>query len=245
MGQMNFLKGGYTGTLGTTYGVKQRRTIFVKAKPFSHTPHNKAQKDSFSAFTCLQRFCAQVNKSFWQYTGLSDKGRNKMNVTAEFFKAMVSEHRFKFEKVLDVIPEKAEFSVHSFEFVEETQTFKIGMAVDSPYSADPTAKMFVGVFTPDGRCVADTERQAMQGEVELPTMYTNKTNAYAVAILAVSQDGKYGMIASSCHALKSEVIVGETWFPNVMGNGVWYYVEVETLKGEGVNVSYSAETLTF
>lgn len=44
MGKMNFLQGGYTGTLGETYGVKQRRTVFAKAKPFSHTPHNQTQK---------------------------------------------------------------------------------------------------------------------------------------------------------------------------------------------------------
>ena len=82
MGQMNFLQGGYTGTLGQTYGVKQRRTVYAKARPFSHTPHNKAQRDSFSAFSILQRFCAGINKNFWQYSGLSDRKRNRQNVTA-------------------------------------------------------------------------------------------------------------------------------------------------------------------
>lgn len=243
MGKMNFLQGGYTGTLGETYGVKQRRTVFAKAKPFSHTPHNQTQKDSFTAFGCLQRFSALLNKTFWQYTGLSDKGRNRLNVTAQFFKPMVSDHAFNFNKVFDVIQQKEDFSVESFVFEEEAQRFTITVHLTDEIIADPEAKIFIGIYAPDGKALAALSARADSTEYYLPTVFTNKTNAYAVAILSTIEGGKRGMVASSYKSLRSDIVVGECWFPNNMDNGVWGYTDPGRLTAIGAVTDVQGEKL--
>lgn len=243
MGKMNFLQGGYTGTLGETYGVKQRRTVFAKAKPFSHTPHNQIQKNSFTAFGCLQRFSALLNKTFWQYTGLSDKGRNRMNVTAEFFKPMVSDHLFNFNKVFDVVPQKEELEVQGFAFNEETQTFGVTINVYSTIEEDPEARLFIGVYAPDGKPLAALNTHADGATYNLPTVFTNKTNAYAVAILSTVEGGKRGMVASSYKSLRSDIVVGQCWFPNNMHNGVWGYTDPGRLTAIGAVTDVQGERL--
>ena len=243
MGKMNFLQGGYTGTLGETYGVKQRRTVFAKAKPFSHTPHNQTQKDSFTAFGCLQRFSALLNKTFWQYTGLSDKGRNRLNVTAQFFKPMVSDHAFNFNKVFDVVQQKESFEVQSFAFIEETQIFSIGIRIDAETQENPEARLFIGVYAPDGKPLAALNTHADGATYNLQTIFTNKTNAYAVAILSTVEGGKRGMVASSYKSLRSDIVVGQCWFPNNMDNGVWGYTDPGRLTAIGAVTDVQGEKL--
>lgn len=240
---MNFLQGGYTGTLGETYGVKQRRTVFAKAKPFSHTPHNQTQKDSFTAFGCLQRFSALLNKTFWQYTGLSDKGRNRLNVTTQFFKQMVSDHAFNFNKVFDVVPQKEELEIQGFEFNEEMQAFGVTINVYSIIEENPEARLFIGVYAPDGKPLAALNIHADGATYHLPTVFTNKTNAYAVAILSTVEGGKRGMVASSYKSLRSDIVIGQCWFPNNMDNGVWGYTDPERLTAIGAVTEVQGERL--
>lgn len=245
MGTMNFLKGGYTGTLGQTYGVKQRRTVFVKAIPFSHTPHNKAQKDSFSAFYRLQRFTAQLNKTFWKQTGLSDKGRNRQNVLAEYFRGMVSDHNFSFAKVSEIIPDKATYTIGQFEYLPETQQFFITTNASAELDALENVACFIGVYVENGQGVGSVAETSLVSEHTINTLYTGKENAYAVAVVTAEKTGKRYFVTSNYKSLRSDIVEGETFFPNRMQNGLWFYVEPEIMQGTDVTSVYENEKLSF
>lgn len=184
-----------------------------------------------------------LNKTFWQYTGLSDKGRNRLNVTAQFFKPMVSDHAFNFNKVFDVVQQKEGFEVQSFAFIEETQIFSIGIGIDVETQEEPEARLFIGVYAPDGKPLAALNTHADGATYNLPTIFTNKTNAYAVAILSTVEGGKRGMVASSYKSLRSNIVVSECWFPNNMDNGVWGYTDPGRLTAIGAVTDVQGEKL--
>lgn len=104
MGKQNRTKGECIGKLGTHYGVKQHGKAFEKVIPFSHTPHNTAQKNAFTAFGKLQRFSSGLEKVFWQYMGLSDKKMTRLNATSQFFKKAIANGYFDISKCIEDIP---------------------------------------------------------------------------------------------------------------------------------------------
>ena len=243
MGQMNLLKAGYTGTLGETYGVKQRGTLYAKAIPFSHTPHNQKQKDSFSAFSCLQRFVAQLNKTYWSYTGLSDKKRNRQNVLAEYFKKMVSEHEFDLKKINDVIQDRQLLFVTNFEFLEREQQFSLVLISDDSLADYEDVEVFLAVYLANGKAVASVSTSAVNEQVLLDTTFTNKENCYAIAIVTAKTEKGRSFLTAVYKPMKTEIVVNGIWFPNNMGNGLWRYADPELLQGQDVQATVSEETL--
>ena len=104
MGKINLLKADYVGKVGQTYGVRQYRQSIVKATPFSHTPHNTAQKKAVRAFEKLNRFSAYVAKTFWRYLNLSDRNMNRHNAVAKWLGVSVKNGSFQLENLVEVIP---------------------------------------------------------------------------------------------------------------------------------------------
>lgn len=243
MGKMNLLKAGYTGTLGTTYGVKQRRIIYAKAKPFSHTPHNEVQKKSFTAFSKLQRFCSYVNKYYWKDLGLKDKDRNKMNVSAQFFKKMIVNHEFDFINVQNVVATTLDFTITKFEYIQEVQNFSVEMYIKEDLLEEENASLFLGVFTEDGTGIAVLRTENVTSSFELPTLFPNKSNAFLVAFFSCVRNGKRVLLYCAERNLKNDIVINSVWFCNNINNGRWYYEEVETLVGENVSCVVENETL--
>lgn len=125
MGELKLIKGAFNGKVGEFYGAKQHRKYYVKAVPFSHTPHNEKQKQAFSAFSCLQRMSAQFSRGLWQSLGLSAKNVNKINAVCHWLKPLISNRVFDLEKMNDVIPVGTELVLRDFSFSAETQSFSI------------------------------------------------------------------------------------------------------------------------
>lgn len=62
MGNLNLLKAGYNGKVGQTYGVETKGSFYIKAVPFSHTPHNNSQNQAKNRFIGLNRIASAVVK---------------------------------------------------------------------------------------------------------------------------------------------------------------------------------------
>lgn len=111
---MNLLTSSFDGKVGELYGTKQYGNHYLKAIPFSHAPHSEKQKNSFSAFGCLNRFSSGIAKAFFSYLGLSNKTMLKHNAVAQLFKPCVENHVFNISNLSQVIKSDSSVSLESF-----------------------------------------------------------------------------------------------------------------------------------
>lgn len=114
MGKINLLTSSFEGKLGELYGTKQYGNHYLKAIPFSHTPHSESQKNAFSAFGCLNRFSSGVAKAFFPYLGLKNKTMLKHNAVAQLFKPCVSGHVFNITNLTQIIKPDSSVNLETF-----------------------------------------------------------------------------------------------------------------------------------
>ncbi|MGN1315537.1 MAG: hypothetical protein ACI4VW_00535, partial [Acutalibacteraceae bacterium] len=116
MGKLNIINANYMGKVGENYGTKWKNKSVIKAVPFSHAPHNEKQKNAWSAFQRLNRFVAYYSKNMSQYSSLSFKNKNKINVFATFFKNLIANGSFNINNIFNVIntTEKTEIIAANF-----------------------------------------------------------------------------------------------------------------------------------
>lgn len=144
---MNLLTSSYTGKVGATYGVKQRKTHFVKAVPFSHSPHNEKQEAAVAAFTLLNRLSAVIAKKMWKYLGLSDRQMYRSNAVAQWLKSTLVNNSFILSEMAQVIPMDGSLSLDAIEFSSQDYSFsaKLTNVLDTP---DVSKEMvFLAVIT--------------------------------------------------------------------------------------------------
>lgn len=120
MGIVNLLNASVNGKLGEVYGTKQWGNHYLKAIPFSHTPHNEAQKQSFSAFQKLVRFSSGVAKDFKEYLPIKTALMTAANATAQLFKPIIKEKSFNITFLEDVITMDGTTVIKSFGVNYET-----------------------------------------------------------------------------------------------------------------------------
>lgn len=147
MGKLNILQSNYVGKVGATYGVKQRKTHFVKAVPFSHAPHNEKQKSACSAFVLLNRLSAVIAKKFWKYLDLSDKQMYRSNAVAQWLKATLVNNTFVLDEVAQVIPADGSLSLDALDFSAADYSFSMQLT-NTLDTADVSKEMvFLAVIT--------------------------------------------------------------------------------------------------
>lgn len=125
MGEINILTASFNGKLGELYGTKQFGEKLVKAIPFSHAPHSKTQKNSFTAFACLNRFSSGIAKQFFSYMGLSNKKMLKHNAVANLFKPCVQNHVFNISNLADVIKIDGSTAIDMFNIDYGNNTIRV------------------------------------------------------------------------------------------------------------------------
>ena len=125
MATMDLLKATVNGKLGNVYGARQRAKTYIKAVPFSHSPHSKSQTRSVRAFEKLNRFSSGLAKGFWKYLGLSDKKVLKHNAVATLFKPMIANGFFSIQNIKNVIKKDGKTSILNFVVDNTTNTIYI------------------------------------------------------------------------------------------------------------------------
>ena len=160
MATINLLTSSFNGKLGAIYGTSQYKKKFVKAVPFSHSPHNLKQTASVRAFEVLNRISATLGRSFFEYLSVSDKNMSKMNAVAHLLKPTVQNNTFNPNNFSLIFGEKSTFSVLEMERNSENSTyyFNIGNIADEQSYSDSV--YFVGIFNPLGNCKGYLVEQA-------------------------------------------------------------------------------------
>lgn len=120
MGTVNLLNASVNGKLGQVYGTKQWGNHYLKAIPFSHTPHNEKQNQSFSAFQKLVRFSSGIAKDFKEYLPIKTALMTAANATAQLFKPIIKNKSFNINYLEDVIVADGSTVIKSFGINFET-----------------------------------------------------------------------------------------------------------------------------
>lgn len=121
MGIVNLLNASVNGKLGQVYGTRQWGNHYLKAIPFSHTPHNEKQNQSFSAFQKLVRFSSGIAKDFKEYLPIKTALMTATNATTQLFKPIIKNKSFNINYLEDVIEVDGSTVIKSFGINFETQ----------------------------------------------------------------------------------------------------------------------------
>lgn len=114
MATMDLLKATINGKIGNVYGARQRAQTYLKAVPFSHTPHSQSQTKSVRAFEKLNRLSAGIAKGFWQFMGLSDRKMLKHNAVAALLKPAIENKTFLISNLGKVIKKDGTTEILNF-----------------------------------------------------------------------------------------------------------------------------------
>lgn len=103
MGTINLLNASVNGKIGELYGTKQYGNSYLKAIPFSHSPHNETQEKCVRAFEKLNRFSSGIAKVFFNYMGLNNRKMLKHNAVAQLFKPIIQNKSFIINNITKII----------------------------------------------------------------------------------------------------------------------------------------------
>lgn len=241
MGKINLLKAGFSGQVGETYGVESHGKQIIKAVPFSHAPHNIAQKRAVRAFTYLNRFASNVAKYFFQYLPLSAKGCYKNNAVSKWLKVAIDGGVFSPEKIGEVIPSDNSLRIQSVEYDLDAKTFtvKLQNTLLTPNVADE--KIYCAFVTNFGSVkwstVAYGENLTLRGSFD----YLDFSTWYIIAFKSVPWYGKKKICGFSIYSNSAIIVVNGIWYlerqtfvsaPYVV-DGVLYLPEENVLLEDG------------
>ena len=153
MSTINLLKGSINGKLGELYGTKQYRNCYLKAIPFSHTPHNEKQNQAFSAFQKLVRFSSGVAKVFKTYLPIETKTQTATNAVTRLFKPVIKNKSFNVNYLEDVIIADDTASIKSFGTSYETNQIFLDVLTTDPINKTLKSVLFIGIFDDTGKMI--------------------------------------------------------------------------------------------
>lgn len=125
MATMDLLKATINGKIGNVYGARQRAQTYIKAVPFSHTPHSQNQTKSVRAFEKLNRLSAGIARGFWQFMGLSDRKMLKHNAIAALLKPAIENKTFLISNLGKVITKDGTTEILNFVVNRENNSISV------------------------------------------------------------------------------------------------------------------------
>lgn len=234
MATVNLLTSSFNGKLGAHYGVSQYNKKYVKAVPFSHSPHNAIQNKSVRAFEVLNRISAIISKSFFPFLPLSTRKMSKINAVASFLKPTVKNHKFDAYSLIDVFGDKQSFSVESF-YLDEDNSFYFfdikNLENELTYS---DSAFFIGIFNELGYCKGYTVEHANSFSLRLPVDLSVGGADTIIILRCVKRNNKYIPLGCFSDVDEGKIIsLGVVYcerfpFPNDFSlvNGIWGITEL-------------------
>lgn len=216
MGKINLLKADYIGKVGQTYGVRQYRQSIVKATPFSHTPHNTAQKKAVRAFEKLNRFSAYVARTFWRYLNLSDRTMNKHNAVAKRFGLTVENGLFNLQKIVEVIPAHRSLSFGEISIDFDSKTASVHFN-NSQYSPETTEEhIFIALVADNGTVKAGGAFSPISQTVQFAWDYTDFVSLSVVMFKACKVRSKYLQTGFCYYSENADFVIDGILYTSLM-----------------------------
>lgn len=150
------------------YGAKYKQAKVLKMIPFSHAPHNTAQKQAVRAFEKLNRYSAGIAKAFFPWLGLSTRGLLKHNAVAKWLAPCVAERKFSLSATSQVIPADETCKITAFEVDRVAGTIKIAAETTIPPNATPASAWVVLLLDSNGKVVYSVRPEGMAFSAIVP-----------------------------------------------------------------------------
>ena len=245
MGKMNILRADYVGKLGETYGARQRGKGFVKATPFSHSPHNAEQKASVRAFEKLNRFSSYIAKTFWNYLSLSAKTMSKHNVIAKWLKDIIAEHVFNLSKLTDILYSGTSLKLISFSYDFDAKTATI-IYSNSPFSvATQEEVIFIALVDNNGITRDGAVLSSESGSVTLSWQLNDFDYLTLVLFKSSKINNKWLKSNAITEVISMLPVVDGILFTSRLNLTQTPTVENDTITVSAADVSIENETLIF
>lgn len=156
MGNLNLLKAGYNGKVGQTYGVETKGAFYIKAVPFSHTPHNNSQNQAKNRFIGLNRIASAVVKKMWNYLSLSDKKMYRNNALCQHWKNSLIGETFKLDNLKEVISQNGALKITQETYNPQNLNFVYSAQETNPDEDSKNQQIYLALVTNRNITKADT-----------------------------------------------------------------------------------------
>lgn len=206
MGKMNLLKADYTGKVAQTYGYRRKKASVIAAVPFSHTPHNDAQKSQWTAFTKAQKLNGIIAKTIFRYTGLSDKKVNKINAVATKLKSLVVEHVYIPQIIETAIINTESLQILNIYDYEPSKEIEIIISNDFVSEGDGEEKILLVLFSTDGAIIAHKVAGIESGEYSYTMIYNENVWDYLITIKCIHVKKGWSMADGRCIYANNEIV---------------------------------------
>ena len=216
MGEINILRADYIGKVGQTYGVRQYRKSFVKATPFSHTPHNATQNKSVRAFEKLNRLSSYIAKTFWSNLNLSDKKMYKHNAVANWLKPVVKNHNFQLENIVEVIKpnETLRLTNVTIDFSAKDASITFVNEKYNPLVSDE--KIFIAIVADNGTVKNGGVFSSVSQTINLSWDYTDFVSLSVIMFKSSVLKGKKIVNGFCFYSQTSEYVINGVLYTSLM-----------------------------
>ena len=218
MATLNLLTSSYNGKLGEAYGVTQYHKKYVKAVPFSHTPHNSLQTRCVRSFEILNRFSSTVSKYFFSYMNLSSKKMSKHNAVAKLFKPLISTHVINFSKITEVFGNTETFFVSTAEYDEDTQRFYVVIQNLSNELLYSDSVYFIGIFSNNGIFKGGITDHASSGAYRFYLNSPYDEEDFLIVLRSVKKSSRYYLFGAYTTFTKLPLISAQTLWTSRFDN---------------------------
>lgn len=243
MGKLKLLKGAFEGKVGVNYGVKQRSNHYLKAVPFSHTPHNEKQKMAFSAFGCLQRMSSQFVSGFWENLGLSSKNLNKINAVAHWLKPVMSEKVFSPAKIINVITSGEELKLTDYEYIPAESKISVSFKLNFDNPDATNVKINLAFIGENGQGFGAYSFYSQSGTLTFTTSYDRSEELAVIMFLSYDIGKKHYVNNCSVIQKGGQPFIDRFWYPNNMFNGTWFYDSEKQVASLDAKVTYASNIM--
>lgn len=153
MATVNLIKSSFNGKLGELYGTKQFGNAYLKAIPFSHAPHSKAQTQSVRAFEKLNRFASGLARSVFDTFGIKDNKKLKHNIVASVLKPIIKNKTFDIANLALIMPEDGTTEILEFTVDQTQNTIRARARTTLPVDKAKKEYWIVAIFDGTGEIV--------------------------------------------------------------------------------------------
>lgn len=232
MAKLNLLNGNIQGKLGETYGYRRKQDNILSAVPFSHAPHNDAQKQSFTAFAQAQKLYGSIARIFFDYTNLEDKRLNKINAVAKYFKGLIENHSYVPNNITKILPQNDTMQLVTVNYNGDTSVLSIGIDNITQSVRGLKDRLYLGVFALNGVLLDEYTKELQQGANVINLTITNLLEYQIIAFKSVATLKGWRMCCPIYFAKEQLVI-----------DGILYINKVPYIKDVAVNDGVLSFTL--
>lgn len=223
MGTINLLNASVNGKLGELYGTKQYGNSYLKAIPFSHSPHNETQEKCVRAFEKLNRFSSGIAKVFFNYMGLNNRKMLKHNAVAQLFKPIIQSKSFIINNITKIVKKDGTTKTTAFKIDKENSLIMASFETNEKINKKIGSAWVCFIMNSDGKVlIADCPNEQTK-TLSVSTVIENDVFYWAGSFRADKINNKVNLHGWNLFTIN--VVLNGLLYVDLLERGLLYRVE--------------------